>query len=119
MSSPPAARPSSDIRLSPADGRALLMPSYDLRGRDGKFICSLTSAQAERGLLSEALELWTGRHGVYLRATALRYPDISRQPSRVEAKNEVPKGAIRPPVESKLRPATGLVGSFRSRRVGG
>lgn len=78
MSPPSAVRPSADIRLGPADGRALLNEVYDLRGRDGKVICGVPRDKAEQGIAAGQLELWRGRHGAYLRPVALSYPGESR-----------------------------------------
>jgi hypothetical protein len=63
------------IRLDPAEGIALLKPSYELRGRDGIKICDVVRERAEAGIHAGSLELWEGRHGVYLRGVGLAYPD--------------------------------------------
>ena len=72
----------ASIRLSPADGIALLKPSYELRGRDGIKICDVVQEKAEAGIQAGTLELWEGRHGAYLRGVGLAYPkDGSRRVS--------------------------------------
>jgi hypothetical protein len=98
------------------------MRSYALRGRDGKQVCVVAHDAAERGLSDGALELWDGRHGVYLRAATLAYPTPRSTHVELDSRSmqhgEPPKGAIRPNVANKRRPASGRVGSFRVRRVG-
>jgi len=114
------AGPGRNIRVIPADGEALLKAVYELRALDGKRICSIGREAAERGLADGRLELWAGRHGVYLRYKGLPYPDQPRDPNRLSTDShpQAPKGAIRPVVLNRRHPATGQVGSFRTRRVG-
>lgn len=106
----------ADIRLQPADATRL---SYDLRGRDGVFICTVSRDKATAGLRAGIFELWRGRHGDYLRSQELSYPEQSRAQSRLTAAAGAPRGAVSEPVSNKRRPASGLVGSFRARRVQG
>lgn len=109
---------SADVRLSPADGIALSAASYDLRGRDGKLVCTVSRGRAESGLRSGALELWRGQSGIYLRAAGLSYPSSDRATSRPANLATIPRGAVRPVVHTSRNAATGQVGSVRTRRVG-
>jgi hypothetical protein len=110
----------ADTRLIAADSRILLnRPAYDLRARDGVFICTILAAKAQEGIDTGVLELWNGPHGAYLRSADLRYPEESRPQSRVGSIAIAPRGAVADRVDSKRRSASGKVGSFRTYRVGG
>jgi hypothetical protein len=112
-------RPIQHIRRSPADGKALLMCSYELRGRDGKRVCSVARGDAERGIAAGFLELWNGPAGAYLRSAALAYPERERATSRPpESRPSLPRGAVRPVVHTSRNAACGQVGGYRARRVG-
>ena len=131
MNSPPA-RPFQDIRLSPADGKALLRERYDVRGADGRRICTVLRDSAAALIAAGTVELMQGPSGAYLRPTSLAYPLEPRHThtetdSRSMLPGEPPKGAIRPHVQDIGRIATGQVGgcgrrstgrSFRVRRAG-
>jgi hypothetical protein len=107
------------IRLSPADRVTLPAERYDLRGRDGKLICTVTRDRAQAGIASGVLELWSGTSGAYLRAVGLSYPEFSRAPSRpVETWPSLPRGAVPPPVRTHKGTACGQVGGHRAHRVG-
>ena len=117
--SPPGARAHTDIRLSPAKSGTLLMRSYDLRGRDGKLVCSVSREQALQGVAAGSLELWSGAAGAYLRAAKLAYPEQARGASySAGARPALPKGAVRPIVYTSKHAANGQVGGYRARRVG-
>jgi hypothetical protein len=113
VSAAPAAA-GEHIRLSPADGRALHKNHYELRGRDGKLICTVRRDRAAAGIAAGALELWHGPSGAYLRAVGLAYPEHDRHHatgSRVRA--EPPRGAVAEQVWSHVRAASGQVGGIR------
>lgn len=120
MTGPPTARPSRNIRLSPADGIALSHDRYDLRARDGMLICHVSRDHAERGIATGTLELWRGPDGAYLRAAAsLVYPEHERRHAESHAKLPAPpRGAVPPVVYTSRHTMTGQVGCFRTRRVG-
>jgi len=118
VTGPPAAR-HTDIRLSPGAGKALLMRSYELRGRDGKRVCTVSREQAQNGVDVGSLELWAGAAGAYLRAVDLAYPEQARSTSySADARPALPKGAVRPVVYTSKHTANGQVGGHRARRVG-
>lgn len=123
MNSSSAARAVQDIRLSPADVKTLLHERYDVRAADGRQICTVSRDAAAAQIAGGTVELVQGPSGAYLKPTSLAYPHEPRHThmepdSRSTQPGEPPKGAIRPIVANKRRPATGWVGSFRGRRVG-
>lgn len=107
-----------DIRLKPADRRALSKDSYELRAPDGRFVCAVGREKAWAGIVAGVLEIWKGRSGIYLRSANLGYPDSAREPRPGMCLMNIPKGAVQSSVSGPhRRAASGLVGSIRSRRV--
>lgn len=77
---PPGAARGQHIRLSPADGTSVHLDRarYELRGRDGRLICTVARERAAQGIASGALEMWAGPSGAYLQAPEACYPDVAR-----------------------------------------
>jgi len=99
VNSPPAARP-RDIRLSPADGIALLRQRYDLRAADGLLICTVTRDAAARQIAAGVVELRQGRSGAYLQPVAREALPEGRT---YQGGRRTWHGPVRPGVEGPAR----------------
>jgi hypothetical protein len=68
--SPPETGGVQPTRPSPAHGRALSHENYDLRTRDGLFICRVSREKAEQRIALGDIELASSRSGAFLRPVA-------------------------------------------------